>query len=148
MGDYCIYNYDSIFYNYKQPLLVLGYKQWGRASNSNLPKGIKETEKILKTFICDRVKDEKNNKERLSCFGKTYISKRYRTLGFDNLAIEQLGIKEVVPEEYWEQFYMGEEGSNSMYIDAVEETFARNSTSSERISWDSMNLLDFFKSLR
>ena len=43
---------------------------------------------------------------------------------------------------------MGNEGSCSMYIDAVEGKFARTSRDSNRVDWDSINLIDFFKSLR
>ena len=70
------------------------------------------------------------------------------TIGFDNLAIEQLRIKEFLPEDEWENLYMGDEGQHSMYIDAVRGEFARTSRSEERTSWDDVGLIDFFNSLK
>ena len=50
-----------------------------------------------------------------------------------NLAIQQLKPQRFVSEEYWETCYMGDDGANgeltsaSMYIDLVENEFAKNS---------------------
>ena len=44
-------------------------------------------------------------------------------LSFDTCAINQLGLKELIPEEQWESFFQGEEGTISFYIDAVRRTF-------------------------
>lgn len=52
----------------------------------------------------------------------------FKTISFDNLAIEQLDIKKLVPEEDWKLFYMGDEGTSTFYIDCVEMKFAQNST--------------------
>lgn len=49
-------------------------------------------------------------------------------LSFDNLAIEQLHIKEKLPPEVWEEFYAGDDGSFTYYIDMVNRQFARSST--------------------
>jgi hypothetical protein len=49
-------------------------------------------------------------------------------ISFDNLAIEQLGLKELVPPDEWERRFMGGEGEFTMFVDAVEQTFAVSST--------------------
>lgn len=48
---------------------------------------------------------------------------------FDNLALEQLRVKDVVAPEVWEKAYMGKDGEHSMYIDAVRREYAVSSTS-------------------
>lgn len=116
------------------PILVLGYKQWGRAKNNELPEDIKEFERIIKQKIY-------KNRLRSSGFLKG------RVIGFDNLALEQLDIRSSLTDREWKSLYMGDEGSHSMYIDAVDGEYARTSRSEERISWDKVGLLDYFRSL-
>lgn len=50
-------------------------------------------------------------------------------ISFDNLAINQLCLKEMVSDKEWERTYMGNDGQFTMYVDLIEETFARSSTS-------------------
>lgn len=120
------------------PILLLGYKQWGRAKETQLPNSIKDLESWIKQFIF---------KSRYKLFGED--SFQYRAvISFDNLALEQLHIKDALLEDEWSKLYMGEEGQHSMYIDAVKEEYAQNSISSERISWNEVGLLEFFKSLQ
>lgn len=56
----------------------------------------------------------------------------FNAISFDNLAIEQLDVRRLIPREEWEEFYMGEDGAHTMYVDLVEKKFAMNSTSMER----------------
>jgi len=64
----------------------------------------------------------------------------FKAVSFDNLAISQLEVKRLMPEEAWAVFYMGDDGregelsSASMYVDAVAGQFARNSCSTQRYS--------------
>lgn len=57
----------------------------------------------------------------------------FKVVSFDNLAIKQLKPQRLVPKEYFEMCFMGDDGisgkqtSASMYIDLVENEFARNS---------------------
>ena len=56
---------------------------------------------------------------------------RFEVLSFDNLAIEQLHIKEQwddLCDESWDEFYAGDDGTNTYFIDMVERKFARSST--------------------
>jgi hypothetical protein len=111
----------------KDSVLVLGYKQWGRAIGSKLPD-MTELRTYLETLIHSSTTD-------LGC------------LGFDNLAIEQLGVKDMIDENRWKGIYLGDEGTCSMYIDAVKGEFARTSRSPERVSWNDVKLLDYYASL-
>lgn len=126
---------DDLFKYSEFPILILGYKQWGRAKNTALPESLGEFESAIKQQIC---------KQRRKDYSKFYLSK---VIGFDNLALEQLDIKSSLTDEEWGVFYMGDEGKHSMYIDAVEGKFARTSRSEKRVSWDDTGLIEYFKSL-
>ena len=51
-------------------------------------------------------------------------------VSFDNLAIEQLGIRDIVKDADWNQHYMGDEGEFTFYVDMVNKQFAPSSTDS------------------
>lgn len=53
----------------------------------------------------------------------------FRTVEFDNLALEQLSIKNMVSEEVWNKHFMGSDGKYTYYLDLVNGYFAKNSTS-------------------
>ena len=53
----------------------------------------------------------------------------FRTVEFDNLALDQLSIQEMVPEETWNNHFMGDDGNFTFFIDLVDGYFAKNSTS-------------------
>lgn len=53
---------------------------------------------------------------------------RFKTVSFDNLAIEQLAIKRHLSKKNWEEFYMGDDGTQTFYIDMVNRKFAKSST--------------------
>ena len=52
----------------------------------------------------------------------------FKVVSFDNLAIEQLEVKRLVKDDEWEEFYMGDDGNFTYYIDMVERKFAQSST--------------------
>jgi hypothetical protein len=56
----------------------------------------------------------------------------FKVVSFDNLAIKQLHVHEHLPEEQWEEFYMGDDGNYTFYIDMVDGTFGKNSLATER----------------
>ena len=60
------------------------------------------------------------------------VKEMFKVISFDNLAIEQLNVKDIVPKEKWEEFYMGDDGSFTMYVDLVEKKYAQSSTSNNR----------------
>lgn len=68
----------------------------------------------------------------------------FKCVSFDNLAIKQLEPKRLMSNEDYKEFYMGDDGSFSMYIDAVNRQFAKSSVSTER--YDLMDdIADMFK---
>lgn len=56
----------------------------------------------------------------------------FNVVSFDNLAIKQLHVQEHMPEDQWDEFYMGDDGNYTFYIDMVEGTFGKNSLATER----------------
>ena len=108
-------------------VLVLGYKTFGRG----------------KKYFSDEVAA---NIARWKYFIGDILRAKKGILSFDNLALTQLDIKNLVPEEVWSQYYMGDDGSFSMYFDAVLNQFAVSSTSPRRDA-DEMNIQEMFQSL-
>ena len=54
-------------------------------------------------------------------------------LQFDDLALEQLKVKDMVSDDYWALMYQGKDGDYTMFVDLVEMKFAKNSYNSVRI---------------
>lgn len=72
-----------------------------------------------------------------------------KVLSFDNLAIDQLHVKEKISPEKWEEFYAGDDGTNTFYIDMVERKFARSSTAPLDKRYDLLDSVDeMFKVVR
>ena len=67
---------------------------------------------------------------------------KFNTVSFDNLAIEQLEVKRLMSESEWEQFYMGDDGSSTFYIDMVNHQFARSSTAPMNKRYDLLTSVD------
>ena len=116
----------------KCPVLVLGYKDYGSGENY-----------ILKNSSIVRCIMEENLKNV-----NDFLENSQTIVSFDNRAIEQLKIKDLLTEEEWEDKYMGDEGQFSMYYDAVEDKYGVNSTS-ERISFsEEETIISVFKKLK
>lgn len=98
-------------------VLILGYKDMRRGSdykNNN-------TDIII------------NNQTWLKNNIKAIIEDKWlRVVSFDNLAIEQLGIKDILSDEQWNECYMGNDGEFTFYIDMVKGEFGLNSMSTKR----------------
>ena len=105
-------------------ILVLGYKQIGRGTDYFNIK-VKQNMMLWNAFVAK------------------YLSEG--TLSFDNLAIEQLYIKQMISKKEWDRYYMGDEFTFSMYIDAVNQQFAPSSTSNDRKSFNEYSLIEYFK---
>ena len=71
----------------------------------------------------------------------------FRTVEFDNLALEQLGIQSMLPEQVWNDHYMGDDGSFTFFINLVDGYFAMNSTSDEHYPLMD-NVDDMFKHIQ
>lgn len=89
-------------------VLILGYKQVGRG----------------KEFYNQQIQDNIN---KLRMYVAHLMNQKKSVLSFDNLAIEQLGIKHILSAENREDLFMGEDGKFSMYVDLVDMMYAKSS---------------------
>ena len=125
LGVHSIKDYELICNSINNPkILLLGYKTFGRGKNYHVDYS-----------------DWKDVKE--------LFNKNNGVLSFDNLAIEQLNIKSYLTEEQWNEFYMGNDGQFSMYMDIVKGEFARSSTSDIRYKLsDYNNIKEIFNKIK
>ena len=93
-------------------VLLLGYKDFGRGKDYLSPavrERMRETQALLPKLLS-----------------------AFKVLSFDNLALSQLSVGEVIGAERFEEMYMGADGEASMYVDLVREEYALSSVSEER----------------
>lgn len=119
-------------------ILILGYKDF-RRGKENL---VHRKEDILK-----------KKSELYDALEEAVKYRQFKAVSFDNLAIRQLDVSRLMTKEEWDEFYMGDDGregaftSASMYIDAVEGKFAKNSCRTERydITDDIVKMFQYLK---
>lgn len=71
----------------------------------------------------------------------------FNTISFDNLAIEQLNPKRLMSEEQYSEFFMGNDGQATMFIDLVKNEFAVGSTYTDRFPIMD-NIVDMFNKVK
>lgn len=98
-------------------LLILGFKTYGRGGPYY--KALSGQVEALKSRFYDELP-------------AIIEDGLFDCVSFDNLAIEQLNPKRLMSDDEWQKFYLGNDGFASMYIDAVNEEFAKSSVSTER----------------
>lgn len=98
-------------------ILILGYKTFRRGAENWL----EHTEDILQNQRClfDTLPD-------------IIQQGWFHTVSFDNLAIKQLDVRRLMDDASWERFYLGGDGSYSLYVDAVNREYAVCSVSEIR----------------
>lgn len=111
-------------------LLILGYKDFGRGSS-------------YYNIFTDGV----NNGIQWLRANLSELADHFPVISFDNLAIKQLGVHDIVGDEVWDKAYMGDDGQYTMYIDLVKNEYAVSSTS-ERHPIIHDNIEDMFRSVR
>ena len=72
----------------------------------------------------------------------SHIIDKFNTVSFDNLAIEQLDVQRLLSKEEWDEFYMGDDGTMTYYIDMVEQKFAKSSTAPFEKRYDLLDSVD------
>ena len=95
-------------------ILILGYKNLGRGVDYKEKNDylIKARQKYLYDVL-------------------ETLPNHYKCVSFDNLALEQLDVKRILTPEEWDEIFMGEEGTSSMFIDLVTKKFGISSLASE-----------------
>lgn len=73
----------------------------------------------------------------------------FKVVSFDNLAIKQLHVQEHMPEDQWDEFFMGFDSEFTFYLDMVEGTFGKNSLAPESERYPIMDSIDdMFEKIR
>lgn len=114
-------------------MLILGYKQFRRGeelySIPEMKYDIDKNINYLKTNLAD-------------------VIQHFKTVSFDNLAIKQLDVRSLMDESTWKQFYMGDDGKFTMYIDTVNCEYAVSSTSTNRYKYTDESIETMFNTVR
>ena len=111
-------------------VLILGYKTTGRGDD----------------YLCKNQGKVERNQEWLRESLPISFNK-FRTVEFDNLALEQLDVRSMVSEDLWNSHYMGDDGDFTFFINLVGNYFAENSTS--QIHYPLMDdVVDMFNVIR
>ena len=125
--DFSVLN-EIVKYNKK--ILLLGYKEFGRGVkykniDANIEKRINYWYRMLWKAV-----------------DIAHIS-------MDNLAVKQLNpARMFANEEKYKECYMGDDGTYTMYIDAVNQQFAKSSTSCKRQKFNDLKIDEMFKEIR
>lgn len=98
-------------------ILFLGYKNFGRGSE------------YWNTHAIDILRNQDYTRNNMKA-----LLHSFKVVSFDNLAIEQIQPRRFLTDKQFDEFYMGDEGKFTMYIDAVKQEFAKNSISNIRYS--------------
>lgn len=106
-------------------MLILGYKHLRRGND------------YFETAIEDIM-----SKQQWLYSNLESVLNKFDVVSFDNLAIEQLNVSRLLTEKEWDEFYQGEDGSSTYYIDMVERKFAKNSTASFDKRYDLLDSVD------
>lgn len=120
----------DVLSNHNLKLLILGYKHLRRGTDYY---DHHETEIIEnQTWLMNNIED---------------LLQKFKVVSFDNLALKQLPVvRELLTDKEWDEFYAGDDGTCSMYIDMVKGIFARSSTTQLETQLPLMdNLDDMFK---
>lgn len=93
-------------------VLILGYKDKGRGHD----------------YLAEYSDEVKRNQQWLSDnIVKLMSSDEFKAIAFDNLSLEQLHMRSVIPPSMWDRYYQGDEGTSSMFVDLVDGTFGVSS---------------------
>lgn len=106
-------------------MLILGYKHL-RRGNEYFEEEQNDIE-VKQQWLYENLED---------------IIQKFKVVSFDNLAIEQLNVKRLLTQEEWDEFYMGDDGKVTYYVDMVERKFAQSSTAPFDKRYDLLDSVD------
>ena len=119
-------------YDHNLKVLILGYKMFRRGVD-------------YYTNSVEHVKNDYYNE-------LAEMTKHFDVVSFDNLALKQLEVKRLLTEDEWNEFFMGDDGSHTMYIDCIYKQYARSSSApieDRKLLLDDIKpMFDYIKSLK
>lgn len=111
-------------------VLILGYKTIGRGNK----------------YITVHDQTVESNKDWLYRNVDRFAT-RFKIVSFDNLACQQLNVKRFIKN--WDQFYMGDDGTHTMYVDLVKKKYYVSSTESKTNGKQMTNdIVEMFNSVK
>lgn len=120
--------YKALFDN-DIKLLILGYKNYGRG----------------KEYI--KHDNDLHTRIEILHYNLMDMMPHFNLISFDNLALDQLRVKELVDKDTWDRCYMGDDGEYTCYIDLVAKTFSVSSVS-DRVPIFSNKIEELFNSIK
>lgn len=115
----------------KLKLLVLGYKNFRRGE----------------TFLTSNEDKIQKNINWLRQNLNTVFDS-FEVTSFDNLALEQLRVQSMISPAWWQEHYMGDEGSHTFYIDAVKDEYALTSATPMRFPIGNKTVPQMFQDIK
>lgn len=112
-------------------ILILGYKDTGRGIEfySLASDIIKQNQKWLYDNLSE-------------------VIKHFKVVSFDNLALEQLNVRRLLSDEQWDEFYGGNDGTITFFINLVDGYFAKNSMSDIHYQIGDLSMDEMFNIIR
>ena len=109
-------------------VLILGYKDVGRGVEYHSTANEYITKNM--NWLYDNLKN---------------IIPHFKVISFDNLSLNQLEVKRLLTPNQWEEFYGGDDGTFTFFINLVEGYFAKNSLSEVKYPIGSLSMDEMFK---
>ena len=109
-------------------VLILGYKIKGRGVD----------------YYSERVADKIN---RLGDVLRR-LRPHFKVLSFDNLALNQLHVKDMLTDQEWETFYMGDESTSSFYVNLCDGTFSPSSLDDLKLQVGTLTAQEMFQQIK
>lgn len=112
-------------------ILILGYKDVGR--------GI-EYHNTANGYITTNMKWLYENLKN--------IIPHFKVISFDNLSLNQLEVKRLLSEKQWDEFYGGDDGTFTFFINLVDGYFAKNSLSPIHYPIENLTMDEMFNIIK
>lgn len=109
-------------------VLILGYKDVGRGVEFHKTENPYVTKN--QKWLYDNLAD---------------MAKHFKVLSFDNLSLNQLEVKRLLTDEQWSEFYGGDDGTFTFFINLVDGYFSKNSLSEVKYPIGDLSMDEMFK---
>lgn len=125
------------------------YKKLANNNLKVLVLGYKELRRGHEYYDNNRLQISQNQAMLYEALGKIVDDGWFNVVSFDNLALEQLDVRRLLPDDKWDEFYMGQDSQYTFYLDLVEKKFSKNSIAPDDKRYDLLdNIDDMFNVVR
>lgn len=78
----------------------------------------------------------------------TKLIDHFKVISFDNLALKQLDVRRLMTQEQWDEFYMGDDGTFTFFVNLVKGYFASDSLSPVHYPLEDKTIDECFQIIR